>query len=347
MDREFMTTHQKTASEQLQSDVLFYAIGFFCIALVIRFFEFLFKPFEEIQVFGHDNTGLVIKKIEAKQQARAKFLALLERKTEDPMYQYQERFIINPADHKRDPDNKVYQAWYEQWKKGHVLDSNLKWVPEIYKGDDFTNNFLRYMRIQLRLHKKAPITNRIQFSNTLFRFYPEFSCSLKGFERDLERYEGMVADDMLSQELKVEINKFGLSDTIADYLSHKDYTAKTLERKAKLLKALVEQGYKTETCIAAVEKFTRESDTDIMALAASLDQIITKTGLPPDVCAEGLNGDIDMDDLVSIAKEMKGSLSMYGPDVFKEQEDGQTLYQKLLNERIAQARAAQHASKYL
>jgi hypothetical protein len=346
MDRQFMTTHKKTASEQLQADVLFYAIGLFCIAMVIRLFEFIFKPFEEIQMFGHDNTEPVIKKIEAKQQARDKFLAAIEQKVEDPMYQYQERFLINIAYHQKDPDNKIYQDWYEQWKKGHVLDSNLKWVPEVYNGEDFNPNFLRYMRIQLRLHKRTSLAHRIQFSNTLFRFYPEFSCSLKGFERDLERYESMVADDLLSRELKTEINKFGLCDSIAEYLSHKDFTAETLEKKAKLLKVLVERGYKTETCIAVIEKFTKESDADVIALAGSLDTFITKSGLPPDVCADGLNGDIDIDDLVSIANEMKESISIYGPDIFREQ-DGQTLYQKILNERIRQARAMQQSSKRL
>jgi hypothetical protein len=344
MDRQFMTPSHKSAGSKIQEDLIFYTIGLFCIAMVIKFFEFIFKPLEHTKSYDQ-NEKAITQKIEAKQQARENFLKRIERKVEDPMYQYQERYLINHANHKGDPDNKIYKAWYEQWKKGNVLDSNLKWVPEIYNGSNFNPNFIRYMKVQLGLHKKAPLLNRVQLSNTLFRFYPEFSCSLKGFERDLERYAHMVSEDLLCNELKKEINEFGLNDELAEYLVRKDFSVKDLHIKATVLKTMTEDGCRAEACIATFEKFPKYSDADLVAAAGAIENAMRQTRLSGAICAEALNGDIDGDDLHNIAINMAESINMYGIDICRKRPDGSTMYEMLLSEHVARARARQRASK--
>jgi hypothetical protein len=57
-------------------------------------------------------------------------------------------------------NTKVYKDWYTAWKNGKIIDSGLRWVPEVYAGDSFNPKFLEYLKLQYGLHKNASSKDR-------------------------------------------------------------------------------------------------------------------------------------------------------------------------------------------
>lgn len=278
-----------------RDDLILTIIMLFLLFAFQSFLEWLLKPLSK-DARENDNLGDII---EAKQDARKEYLEMIAEDSEDPMSQFQARFLEDPKAYRGDSDNKVYKTWYDSWKKGEILDSTLRWVPVIYKDDSFTPEFIDYMKIQYALHKKASWIAKTKFLNTIRKYYPEFSASFQGMAHDLARYSAMVNEETLQVELQKELEKYGLPEGAADYLAKKDLSAKELERQAIFLKSCAERHYDISASICALENKCILEEVKVINL-------VVKSGLSAEVGLAYLREEITVDEIV----ELKGTLSI-------------------------------------
>ena len=326
---------KKSAGEKFKEDLIFLLIGTFIIYLIQKFFAFLFSPFKAASVNGRGY-------IEERQEAREQYMDAIEEDETDPMHQFQLRYIINPEAYKGDADNKAYKDWYEAWKRGEVIDSGLRWAPDMYNRDESMRvSFLKYMKIQWNLHRKAGLRDRMRFLRTIRDYYPEFTATLRGVKNDLARYEMMVKEDNLKETLAREINRFGLPEAIAEYLADRNMSPDQLRQAAEFLKPFVEKGYSESTCICALENnLTLEA-------ADAVEQIAVKMELPVRVGIAFLKDEISGDDLVEIHKRMLELREDLGTDVFTVREgEDKMYYDVVLDETLSNIKRRKRAKRY-
>lgn len=305
-------TPQTSSAERIKANIIFLIIAGFILYLFSAFLKFIFSPLKVLS--PRETADKVNAKIEGKRLKR-----LLKRRIDhpdDPMNQFYLRFIDKPEEFENDPDNELYLEWFETWKKGLVIDSILRWAPDLLDndGESIRPNFIQYMKIQLVLHKKASLLQKMQFTNTIFRFYPEFSPTLRGLEEDLAQYESENEEDAAVKELREEIQAFGLSEDLAEYLIEKDINAKTLKAEVVILKKWAEKGYNTEACIAAVENdFNDENAVKIVDIITS-----EPVCLPTRVAIARIREEIDDDQLNEIIYSIKDLCETWGIDIHDE-----------------------------
>jgi hypothetical protein len=317
-----MKQFEPKESSNKYGNVIFMVVCLFIVVAFERFMNFILKPLSK-ETRETDNLPGII---EAKQEAREAYLERIAEDANDPMFQFQARFIEDPKSYQGDPDNKIYKAWYENWKKGEVLDSNLRWVPEVYDGDSFTPEFLEYMKIQYALHKKASWIDKTKFLNTIRQFYPEFSASFKGMAQDLARYSDMVNDETLQGELQEELKKYGLSEELADYLAKKDLSVKELQRQAEYLKSCAERGYEISASICALENGCALEEVKV------INMVVRESDLPAAVGLAYLREEITVEEV----KELIGTLSIFD----------RSDYDEIIADELKTYRSKKRALKY-
>lgn len=300
---------QTSATERIKGNMIFFIVTGFILYLFSMFLKFIFSPLKVLS--PREAADKVDEKIEEKRAKRLQKRRMVH--SNDPMEQFYLRFVDNPEEFKNDPDNEIYFAWFDAWKKGKVIDSILRWAPDILDddGESIRSNFIQYMKIQLVLHKKASFLRKMQFTNTIFRFYPEFSANLSGLETDLAQYESENEEETAERELREEIQAFGLSEELADYLIKKDINAKTLRKEVLVLKKWAEKGYNAEACITALEQNYEDEN------AVKIIDIITSKPafLPARVGIARIRDEIDDEQLNDIIFSMRDLCETWGSDI--------------------------------
>lgn len=305
-------------------------VGFLVSCVIIFFLERIFSWFVKPLVTTV-NPNAVRDMIEKKQEARDAYLERIASDPADPMYQFQLRCLDKVTEYKKDPDTKVYMNWYQSWKKGLILDSGLRWVPEVYKGESFNPKFLEYMRIQYGLHKKASFKNRAKFSQTISKFYPEFSSNLNGLGQDIAQYSESVAKEVIQEALAEEIKKFGLPDTYEEYLS--TLSVKEVKKAVPYFQQCAELEYTSEAAILAYEE-----QLEVTQEARALD-LATKVGLPAYVGLSYLQDEINENEMVELAKYVKTIHEDYdGEELYEIQPNGFSLYEELIDKQLKKYR---------
>lgn len=332
-----LTQPKKSLNTQFREDLIFVIIGCFIIYVVERFFSFILRPLHHMS--DEEINEKVEEKIQKKREARKSRLLRISQIETDPMYQYYLRFIEAPKDFKNDPDNIQYNAWFQEWKKGNIIDSTLRWAPDVLKTGKINPVFIEYMKIQLDLHKRASFSKRAQFSNTIYKYYPELSYGLKNMEKDLINYEAEITEADLQVELGNEIQKFGLPESIAGYLVEQDITPTQLRKTAKKFKDLIEEGISSEVCI-----FVHENDLDKEA-AAIIYKITEQISLPPRVAYAYLKGEMSVDEVKELHDLIENVLESYGHDAFLTLENGNTIYDDYIDVSLKNYRANKFAKK--
>jgi hypothetical protein len=329
-----------TAGERLRENIAFMIVGCFIIYLFQKFFEFLFKPL--MTLGADDSKDSINESVRRKQVNRLRYLRRVAENVNDPMYQFSERFIEHPEDYKDDLGNDTYHAWYSEWKKGRVIDSTLRWAPDCLEDDDTMRpNFISYMKIQLDLHKKAPWLARVQFLNTIYRYYPELSASFKGLEEDLANYEVEATERVLKTELMKETENFGLPEELSGYLVTQDISPTEFKETALLLKKYSDQGYCPEACICAVENKVKSSEK-----IGIIHKVITELRLPAKVGLAYAREEMTEDELAELTELMDGLMhSKLGLDVFKVV-DGESMYDGYIRASLQSYKANKRATLY-
>jgi hypothetical protein len=336
------SSHKKSFGSQLKSDLIFMIVASFIVYMIQRFFVFLFSPFKAVDIASRGMTYRDY--IEERQKAREAYLEAVSEDVNDPMYQFQDRFIDHPEKYlrHRGKDNKVYKDWYDNWKKGLVLDTELRWAPEMYTRDDTIRvSFIDYMKIQLVLHRKASYFLKNKFLKTIRAFYPEFTATFRGLESDLARYELSVTEDNLKKELAKEINKYGLPEDIAEYLSEQDLSVEDLRKQAELLKPLVSKGLSKPTCVCALE-----NDLDLEQ-AKVVDMIVTKMDLPARVGLAFLREELTSKDLEELYTRVMEAREDLGSKMFTVREgETQTYWNVFIDQLLDNYKSQTRAKKY-
>ena len=314
---------KKTPGEEFRDNIIFTIVGYFIIYLVASIMDFILNP------FGKDVDKKILDKITKKQTARMD--RNVSDNPDDPMNQYYQRFIGRPKDFRRDPDNEMYKNWFNEWRSGNILDSDLRWAPSC--DYEITPTFLKYLKRQLNLHKGASLMRRLLFINTIHRFYPEFTPSLNQLSRDIAKYEAQMNLDDVRSNLKSEIEKYGLDETLADYLINKDFSTTKLKKTAQFLKQCMEYGYDANTSICLVE--------NNIPLTSDVAKIIHKTvselELPARVGLAYAQRKITIENIQEMKENLQAALEIYGLKLYQCANGHEhTVYDDLVDEYLRQ-----------
>ena len=304
-------SHGKSLSEQFREGITFIIIGSFILYYIGMFFEFLFRPLLS-SGSAKETEKRLRDKIRQKQIARETKRAFYKNDVNDPIYQFKLRFIEKPDKYKNDPDTQIYNDWFQEWKNGNILDSDLRWAPDVYDdSNEIRKNFIDYMKIQFNLHKKESFFKRFIFIKTISKYYPEFTASMSGLEEDLYHYDSEITKNNLQRQLRKEINKYGLPDEISEYIIEKDFPANDLEKIAKTFKKYIERDISLDCSIYVFENNITDMD-EIRAI----NDFTEETGLPYRVGLAYLKGQINNNSVERIIKLMSLALESYGPNIF-------------------------------
>jgi hypothetical protein len=326
----------KTAGERLKENLTFMFVAMITLSIFDWIFEIIMKPLRDPILGPAELKAKAERLAEQKKQARTEYYERISLDENDPMNQFQLRFLTDVEEYKGKlvvSINKTYKAWYETWRAGIILDSGLRWAPEIIlENGNYNSCFIKYMKIQLDLHKHASFLKRILFCNTLNRYYPELSPNLRGLERDLAIMNAKAEEGKLKGELKETISAYGLSEELAEYIVEND--SKDIKGVAEKLKEFSNHGLRPRTCICAIEnKLTLEEAQVINTIATEFD-LPTKVGLAI------LRKEIAMDDLIELVESMHFACDQHGSDIHTHR-DGEdfTLYDELLDEYLKKFKA--------
>jgi hypothetical protein len=317
-------------AEKFRGDVIFFIVGFFIIHLFVKLLDFFFSPLKAFS--AKEAADKVDEKIEEKRRNR--FHKRRKIDLNDPMEQFYLRFVENPLEYKEDTENEVYFAWFNAWKKGKIIDSDLRWAPDILDGGEIRDNFIHYMKIQLALHKKASFLRKMQFTNTIFRFYPELSANLKRLEEDLAQYDSEIKDEKAESELEEEIKTFGLPELLAKYLAEKDINAKALRNEAIFLKSCSKKGYCPDTCIFAVENNITNEDA-----LKTVEIMVKEMGLPSKVVMAFFRREINGEQVGDLVEFMAYIHKSWGNDLFTiDPKTNETHYEGFIDAKLKEYR---------
>ena len=328
--------NKESQADKLQSDMIFFVVGFFILLVFHQILEFIFKPLRIIS--QKDLNKEIDKQIEQKRYERS--LRQID-DVNDPMYQFKLRFVDEPKRYKRDPNNKTYEEWFKQWKKGNIIDSDLRWAPDVL-GDDgeIRPNFIQYMKIQWDLHRKASFIKRGIFLRTIYKYYPELTPSMRGIENDLAHYNNEIDENRVETELLNEIQKFGLPERAAEYLVNKDINAETLRQEALFLKKNIEIGHALESCICAIEEDWLNKDSEVLEVSLKVLDLCVQKGLSAKVGVALLNKEITNDDVTELLDKSRGLLELHDDDAFEFiPNKGKTIYDDLMDYNLNNLKA--------
>ncbi len=296
------TAPKQNKTDKLQYDMIYLIVGSFILYVIYQIFEFIFRP---LRMLSQDEVEERFERIIHEKRMARRVRTIDD--PNDPMNQFKVRFIDKDLKYKRDKENnQIYFAWFQEWQSGNIIDSDLRWAPEALDTDNtLRSNFIQYMKIQYQLHKKASIVKRMLFLNTIYKYYPELSPNMRGLANDLSNYEEENTEIEIENELRKEIQKYGLPEEIVDYLVKKDINASTLRKEAKQLKGYIEAGHTAEASICVLEnKFSDDAFAPI--------ELICKYGLPTKVGVAYVLGYLNDDEVVEIKNLMQHVQENYG-----------------------------------
>ena len=320
---------QPSMGEIFKANVIFLIVGCFILYLFTSLLEFLFKPLKILS--RQEASDRIDGQVEEKRHNR--YLRDKESHPDDPMEQFRLRFVDEMETYKDDTDNEIYYVWFQEWRKGNVIDSRLRWAPNVLDdNDEMRDNFIQYMKIQLALHKKASLLKKMLFTTTIHKYFPELSPNLRNLEEDLAQYNEEIREKDSEDELQNEIKIFGLPEGAAEYLSKKNINAKTLKEEAIFLKRCIEGGFDSEVSICALENnITEETGWKV------IDGVINNLYLPGKVAVALIKEEITGDQLTDLATTMVDFCVDWGHEIYTEDPSrpGQTHYDSILNIRMS------------
>ena len=303
----------KTAGQKIKEDLIFMVIGCIILSALDRFIEFVMKPLRS-PTLGPEGLKARAEEIaRQKRLDREKYYYEVEENENDPMHQFQLRFLTNIEDYRDKAEasnNKAFKEWYKAWKRGEVIDSRLKWAPEINIEEDYNPSFVDYMKIQLALHNESgSLFQKYTFYETIRKYYPELTPNARGLEYNLASIESVIKEASLKDELKEAIKSYGLPSDLAEYLAKNNKPGK-IKEQAEALKVLHDHGFQSSTCICAFENGLG------VEYATVIDAVIER-GFPPRVGLAYAKSEITADDLVDLSELLESLRNLYGEDVYK------------------------------
>jgi hypothetical protein len=297
------TTGQKVAD---------YAITLILIAFIgyvfQKLFELLLKPFQYLLMKSEDYREIYLEKAVEKKRNRDNRIEQLRTDPSDPMVQYRLRFIECPDKYEGDSTNKKYLEWYKNWLEGRVQDPELRWAPAVYLNKEINPDFVSYVGLQVDICGNKII-------GTIRKFYPELTPRFPDILEDIKRLKSMVEEKSLHTELFTELKSMGLSDVLVNELIKME--PDKIQDAARYFQKCSEFGYPDSVSLTLMESGFELGSKE----AEGVVKWMTKALLPSYVISAFVKGELEVDDLEAIAKEIGfmndtfGVMFTYGKDV--------------------------------
>lgn len=334
---------KKSVGEQMMEDLFTIAIVSFIIYVICGFFKILFYPVTWLFKTSRELHEEDIQKALQKKQAREQYLLQIRSDPNDPMNVYLERFTENPEEYKGDPLNDDYLEWYLHWRNGDILDSRMRWAPDVYvkiNGKNTINGeFARYLEIQYELHKEAGWASRHCFLQTIRKYFPEVTPKMSVMWDDIEALKDRAKTRELKAELSDEIRKFGISEEVSEQLCNQNISGKEIMKKARVIKKCIERGYsQSASLFIANQGYKPDSEK-----AEGANELLNN-GCPDFVAEEYIEGNITDEETKGIARFMKAAIELYGERIYDIGSSGDTLLREAIRERLDEVKA-EHRKK--
>lgn len=258
---------KKSAAQQFQEDIIFMIVGAFIIYIITGIFKLIFYPFRYMLMTNDQIDAEEIKKAKEKVEDRRRRCV----PDSDPLVQYRERFIRNADKYADDPNNEKYLEWYKEWKAGHIRDTKLYWIPDIYIERQIFENpfekkymnpeFLNYFEFQYNLHKDKWAL-RSAFLNTVRHYFPEFTPTAKDIESDIAELKNrsnekhlryQIYDEIKKSLEKITNNSFKARD-IAKELAVMDISGNEIKEVVEKIKKGVDYGFDADIVLYMIKR---------------------------------------------------------------------------------------------
>jgi hypothetical protein len=322
-------TPTKSAGQTIFGYIVVIAVSAFIINIIKKFFEALYRPFYYWTLSAEELVNLHIAQAKAKKEKRDERMQALKQDESNPLVQYQLRYIEHPENYVGQVENKEYLEWYQAWRAGKVEDPELRWAPEFYVGSGKVNpEFVAYLELQMKI-----ITNRSAFLRTVKNYYPELTPKFPEIQRNLEELKGLVEEKHLQEELRKELVAMGVDDGMVKYVENVE-PAKIRET-ALYFKKCKEFGYTETACNVMFQLGIDPGSESAQAIQKASNAMVPDRALI--ACGRG---EIDADDVLEIAKDLKDVIELMGPYcIFSKDERGVSVYDLRVDEIMDKARA--------
>lgn len=338
INAHFHQNHGKSFGAQLQEDIIFIVIGCFIIYVITGIFKVIFFPFRYLLMSNEQLEQEDIQKAIQKAKNRGYYLQEYRDDPRNPMYQYRQRYLVNPQKYENDPDNEVYLEWYKAWKAGQIRDTKLYWIPDVYIERDHKKyinpDFLNYFDLQFELHKGWFL--RTAFLNTVRKYFPEFTPTSSGIMNDLCELRDRSRGKHLHYQLIDEMVKLGIPENAAKKLSKMNLSGLELKELVGKVKKGIEHELHYETAI-----FIARRDIDPASDEADLANLFFTHTLPEFVIAAYFDDNLDNDDMKILIEKAVSVRDILGLSAFQKDENGKTPYDEILKEEMEKL-AAKH-----
>ena len=332
----------KSAGERLKDDLIYMAIGCIIVTAFNKFIEFIMKPLRAPTLDEDGINERNERTAEEKEEARAKYYEEIETDESDPMHQFQLRFLLKAENfkaRKEAAENKQFKEWYLSWKRGEILDSGLRWAPEITLNGKFNPAFVSYMKIQYTLHKSATFIQRRLFYRTIDKYFPEFTPNPRDLAHELSALDSMLEERKLENDLKDAIKKYGLCKELADYLV--DANPSKIKEQAEVLKVYQDSKFDPKTCICALE-----NNLDVES-ARVIDKVVVDFCLPTKVGLAYLKKQIDENDIMELVSMVNFQIASCGDGVFDCRKGSTATYlDEVLDSSLLRCKAKNRLAKF-
>jgi hypothetical protein len=153
---------------------------------------------------------------------------------------------------------------------------------------------------------------------------------MEGLKQDIKGYRGEVYEEEISDMLKAELGKFGLGDELSEYLTKKKMNPENLRKEAEFLKKCTEFGCHPEVAVSMLENGI-EPDA---AEAELIRSMLLDHQFPDFIVPLVLKGQLNPDETYEVAEKAASLRENFGTSVFVEDDDGLTMYDKVLRQFI-------------
>jgi len=242
-----------TAGEQVKDTLIYLIVAGTIYYIIVLIARVVTAPFRILFMTDKQRFQARLDKDRAKIKARRLMRAAFDASEANPMYQYLLRFKYSPEQFKNDPDNGFYKSWFEDLKKGTLLDTHLVWAPDVYGmsvvGTRMMNeSFLDYFSQQFDLHENASLGDKIRFMGTIRKFYPEFTPKFSVIPSELADLRARLQSRKLHNELLEVISGSGVPLDLAESLVNKDMSSAEIKASIRVMQKCLARKYGKAMC---------------------------------------------------------------------------------------------------
>lgn len=306
----------KTAAETAAEYVIFLIVSIVLYYTIICFFKFLFAPARYLLMSSDEIDQEDIKKAKEKIKNRNSKREEWKSDESDPLNWY-----IKYGNEETGEDYEVAKKWYDSWTKGEILDTQMRWAPEVYHGEGgsrcVSKAFIDYLDNQIKIHRAAGILRWVGFAHTLKTYYPE--VRLGHIDYDLKELKERARVGDLTNKLIKEITSEGLSEEIARELIALDVPGDRLYEIVSNVNYFHQNDMSDTWLKFYIRHYALHDSTPTIHdpnHMRFLDKALYN-GVPEDIALELTHKVITVEEFIEIVNECEEFKEIWGMDAFR------------------------------